>query len=246
MERKLKNMTEICITERAENQNNLFYLTTSLSELLERAECSGITQTEDNRSRLTINCPEQFINIIKAELADKIAEVIVVNYKYKCFLDTIRVTGLEKMEKEILLTSLIAADLTEDKKYTFEKIKELDDIAIDGVYNFRLTQLKKKWKDISSYMPTVFVNNQLKEFLKYLLENKKRKVYIDNGKVYDNHYRKLNRCDLLPDFGARITREIIMSNCGEIEISGRLEQDDEFYLREYFGDKIYFSTGYLS
>jgi hypothetical protein len=89
-------------------------------------------------------------------------------------------------------------------------------------------------------MPPSFINSQLKDFITFLLENKKKRSYIDSGKVYDQHFRRLYRCSLLGGDKAKITREIILSNCGEIEINGSLSPDDEFYLKEYYKDKIYF------
>jgi hypothetical protein len=90
-------------------------------------------------------------------------------------------------------------------------------------------------------MPPHFVNSELKDFISFLLENKKKRSYIDSGKVYDQHFRRLLRCTLLGYENARIIREVLLSNCGEVEISGSLEPDDEFYLKEFYKDKIYFS-----
>ena len=151
---------------------------------------------------------------------------------------------MSTVEKEILLTSLIAADLDDDKRYAFDRIKHFRDIAVDGIYNFRLKPLKKKWEDIVSYIPTCFMNEQLKEFISYLLENKKKRVYVDSGKVYDSHYRRLKRSSLLDGEGVKIIREVLLSNCGEVELNGSLPKEDEYYLKEFYSDKIIFSSGY--
>ena len=102
------------------------------------------------------------------------------------------------------MASLIAADLDEDKRYTFEKIKNFEDIAVDGIFNFRLQPLKKKWKEVAECIPTCFLREQLKEFISYLVENKRKRVYVDQGKVYDSHYRRLKRSSLLDGENARI------------------------------------------
>jgi hypothetical protein len=136
---------------------------------------------------------------------------------------------------------LIAADLEEDKKYSFDKLKCFKEIAIDGIFNFRLKPLKRKWQDVVSYIPTCFLNSQLKDFLSYLLENKTKRVYVDNGRVYDWHFRRLKRSNLLDCDQVKILREVILSNCGEVELSGELPKDDEYYLKEYYADKLFFS-----
>ena len=72
----------------------------------------------------------------------------------------------------------------------------------------------------------------------------KKRVYIDGGKVYDNHYRRLKRSTLLDGEDMKIIREILLSNCGEVELSGKIPEKDEYYLKEYYNDKIFFSCGY--
>lgn len=235
-------MTELAVTENLHNYNNIEYLKNSLNELIEHTGSKLTIKQTDGRIEFFLDCSENFSDIIKAELIDKIAEIIAINYKYEYFKSQVKIGGLSEDEKEILFASLIAADLDADKKYCFEKCKSLNCIAIDGAYNFYLAPLKRKWEDIVSYMPTCFVNSQLKDFISYLLEHKKNRVYIDGQKVFDSHYRRLKRCDLLGGEKIRIIREVLLSNCGEIELSGAIPKEDEYYLKEYYGDKIFFST----
>ncbi len=239
-------MATITVTDKNYNQNNLLYVQTGLSELFKSADCSVKFKEFNERNLLSVSCPDHYADIVKTEIADRVAEIVAVSYKYEFFKNNIRVAGLTKKENEILMASLIAADLTEDKRYTFERFKNLNDLSIDGTFNFRLKPLRKKWEDIVSYMPSAFVNSQLKEFVSYLLENKKKRVYIDDGRVYDSHYRRLKRCSLLGGEELNVFREVLLSNCGEVELSGKIPEDDEFYLKEFFGDKIFFSTGYFN
>ena len=52
---------------------------------------------------------------------------------------------------------------------------------------------------------------------------------------------RLKRCMLLDGDNIKIIREILLSNCGEVELSGDIPKDDEYYLKEFYNDKIYFS-----
>ena len=235
-------MTQITVTENGTNENNLFYVQSALSEIFTHAGCSVTNNADEKRCALTVNCPEEYKDIIRVEISDKVAEVIAIKYKNDFFKKSIVVEGLPEVEKEILMASLIAADLEEDKKYSYERIKTDNIIAIDGIYNFRLKQLKKKWQEITNYIPTCFVNSQLKEFIGFLLENKSKRVYVESGRVYDSHYRRLKRSSLLDGEGALLTREILLSNCGEIRLSGELPKEDEYYLKEFYNEKIIFSS----
>ena len=239
-------MAKIIVTDKDYNENNLLYAQNCLGELVQSVSGSFSIERSGNRSVLTVNCPSEYQEILSAEIADKTAEVVAINYKYEFFKKYVKVAGLNEKEYEILLASLIAADLEEDKRYAFEKMKGSFDIAIDGVYNFRLKALKQKWLDIVSFMPPCFINSQLKDFISYLLENKRRRIYIDGGKVFDCHYRRLLRSSLLDGERLKITREALLSNCGEIELSGDLPEDDEYYLKEFYNDKIYFHNGYFN
>lgn len=246
MEHKLIYMSQITVTEKENSKYNLFYIQSVLSELLNNAGCKINNNQLGSRFVMTLNCPDYYKDIIYAELVDKLAEIIVIKYKYDFFKKSVKVGGLSEIEKEILLASLISADLEEDKKYTIERFKGYSEIAIDGIYNFRLQPLKRKWEEIVSYMPSTFVNSQLKDFIMFLLENKKKKVYIEGGKVYDAHYQRLKRSNLLDGEKAKVVREVLLSNCGEIELIGELSKEDEFYLKEFYADKINFSDKYYS
>ena len=235
-------MSLINITENAKNEQNLYYIQSSMAELFTNARCVAVEIPQEKRIKLVVDCPDYYIDIVRTEIIDKIAEIIVIKYKYDYFKSSIEIGGLSSAEKEILLASLIAADIDDDKKFAIEKLKGIEEIAIDGVYNFRLKPLKKKWEDIVSYMPTCFMNSQLKEFVTYLLENKKKRIYIDCGKVYDQHYRRLKRSSLLSGEKLKIIREVLLSNCGEIEITGAIPKEDEKYIKEFYGDKLYFSN----
>ena len=234
-------MSNISISENDFNRGNLTYLQNSLSELFAHTECKLKEENGGKRTLLKVNCPEYYKDVVRAELSDKIAEILVIKYKYDYFKSVVKVSGLNKDEYEILLSSLIAADLEDDKKYVFDRLKNLNEIAVDGVYNFRLKPLRKKWMEVAGYIPSCFINSQLKEFISFLVENKKKKVYIDGGRVYDGNYRRLKRASLLDGEECVITREVILSNGGYVEISGSIPPKDENYLSEYYGDKIIFS-----
>lgn len=237
-------MTTLNIYDCIQNKDNLFYVQNGMSELLKRADCSVKISEVPSRCVLSISCPENLFDIIFAEAIDRVSEIIAISYKYDYFNKSIKVGGLTPCEREILLVSLISADLDDDKKYAFDRLKESREICIDGVYNFRLLPLKRKWEGIVNYIPTVFINSQLKEFVSYLLENKKKRVFIDNSKVYDCHYRRLIRVNLIKGDDLSLLKEVLLSGCGEVEINGKLPEKDEYYLKEFYGDKIYFSGGY--
>lgn len=234
-------MTKICISDELSGAKGLNYIKNSVSELAVKTGATVKAVSQDKRRALIYDCPEYYADIFLAETADRISEVIAVGYKYDYFKKEIKTAGLNSSEREILLASLIAADLADDKKYVFDRIKGEKQAAIDGIYNFRLKPLKKKWKDVVEYIPQCFVGSQLKDFVVYLIENRKKRAYVDDQKVYDNYYRRLTRCALLGGEEIPVIREVLLSGCGEVEIRGALPEEDEKYLKEFYGDRVYFA-----
>ena len=135
-------MAEITITERENNFENIRYLKSGLDELFERTGCQLNWYSASGRTSFGVDCPECYQDIIRAEMLDRTAEIIAIKYKYDYFKSQIKMGGLSEVEREILYASLIAADLDEDKRYAYEKIKGENNVAVDGFFNFRLAPLK--------------------------------------------------------------------------------------------------------
>ena len=238
-------MAEIIVSDKKIKERNLFYIKNHLKCLSGHLGFSCETIETEDRTELRVSCPDYYADVVAIEISDKLSEIIAINYKYDFFKKRVLIYGLKDVEYEILMASIISADLDDDKKYIFNKIKDEKNIYMDGFYNFRLKNLKLKWEEIVSYIPHYFINSQLKDFISYLIENKKKKVYIDNGKVFDTNYKRLKRSELLDGDCVNIVREVILSNCGEVELSGDIPKEDETYLKEYYGDKIIFSQRYF-
>lgn len=239
-------MAVITVTEKDKNEENIDYIEDSLFELFKGARCETQKKLSGSRTVFEITCPETYEDIVRTEVADRAAEIVSINYKYDFLKSRIYAAGLSSEEKEILLASLIAADLDDDKKFAFDKLKNAKEMAVDGIYNFRMQALKRKWSDVASYIPMSFLSSQLKDFIFYLLESKKKRVYVDGEKVYDCHYKRLKRSELLGGENLKIIKEVLLSNCGEVEIAGEIPKADEEYLKEFFKGRIIFSSGYFS
>ena len=201
-------------------------------------------EEDGGRCVFTADVPDAAAAFFRPSLEDKIADVIAVNYKYEYFKRYIRSEGLNKVEYELLLAALISADLEEDKRYALSKLSA--PYAIDGSFNFTMRPLKTKWSEIIGYVPTYFAREQLRDFIGYIIEEKKgKRVFVVGGGVFDTHYNKLNRSYLAGGGEGSVVKEVILSSSGEVELNCRLSAVDEFYLKEFFGDKIFFKKGYF-
>ena len=200
---------------------------------------------DGGRRYYAFDVADSYAKRLKDTLEDRIADVIAVNYKYDYFKKRIKVAGLKSVEYELLLSALISADIDEDKRYVIARICG-SPYSIDGSFNFTMKPLVDKWNEIVGYIPPYFTAEQLKEFVSFIVSEKKGgRVYVAGGSVYDVDYNLLTRADLAGDGDCRLIREIILSSSAEVELSSPVEGKDEFYLKEFFGDKIFFGKGYF-
>ncbi len=241
-------MSEIKISESSIRYNNVNYLYQTLGDIITQIDAKVDVKNGRNRYELSVDVPEGFKELFVAEAEDKIADVIAINYKYNYFKRNICPSGLSQNERELLYMALISADLDEDKKYIVRKLRAFSEYSIDGIFNFRMKPLKEKWGEIISYIPPTFASTALKDFISYLIKDKRgKKIYFENGKVYDKHYNLLKRIELVgTSEELSAVKEIILSGAGEIELISPLPDKDEYYVKEFFGERVSFASDYYS
>lgn len=242
-------MSFIKVTDSGDSGTNMFYLHNQITPLVNRLNGKTEINCEENRCTYKVWIDKAYTGFIRSEIEDRIADIVAVNYKYQYFKQNVKVSGLDSFKTELLLSSLICADLEEDKRYVSAKMSRFDEYSIDGSFNFRMKPLKKKWEEIVNIIPTYFESEQLKDFIIYIIKEKRgKKVYVENQRVYDKKFNRLQRT-MLTDISlqeGKIIREVILSGSGEVELCDKPPELDEFYLKEYFGDKIVFGKGFFS
>ena len=240
-------MMRIKITESSLKYNNLIYIKSAFGGLLERMNGKESLNNFKNRCEYNLNVPDEYAEILDMELRDKMADIIAVNYKHIFFKKHVKISGLSKIDKELLLTALIAADIDEDKKYIIKKLSNYEEYTLDGLFNFRMKPLKEKWHEITTYIPPAFTKTQLKDFIGYLIKDKGGKiVYVEGDKVYDKRFNLLQRHKLLSEDSLKFSllKEILLSSAGEVELCSRTSEKEEKYLKEFYGNRLRFNQSY--
>ena len=232
-------------SEAAARRGNMEYLYKTLEKPLKVAGGRAEIFSDKDRCSFNATVPDEAERFFRPSLEDKIADLVAINYKYEYFKRYVRPCGLEPVEYELLLSALIAADLEEDKRYAVSRLSP--PYAVDGSFIFTMKPLKRKWAEIAGYIPEYFSGGQLKDFIGYIVnERREKKIYVFSGSVYDSHYNKLDRSSLLGGGDCALTKEIILSLSGEVVLESKPSEKDEYYLKEFFGDKIFFGKGYFS
>lgn len=235
-------MNLLQVSDEKRNYKSIEYLQ---QKMLNSVRCKYILKNESDRCIIYISCDDEQVLLFKKELSDYIAEVICIAYKYKLFNDSVSAQGLSLQERELLLSAIIAADFEDDKRFVKSRIHFDTKIAIDGLFNFRLQSILKKWEEISNFIPRHFTREELKEFIGYLIKEKRgRKVYIKDDSVYDGQYRKMERSNLIPKgYENKLLKEVLLSGAGEVFINGPINKSEYGRLSDFFGDKIFISRG---
>lgn len=200
------------------------------------ADC-GLADDGD-RTTLTFRSERKYCPYIRNYTEENIADVIAVGYKYQFFRKRLFLPLLNAEERDILLTALVAADFPEDREYIKKQIKGFGEYCIDGVFNFRLQELKVRWKGIAEYIPSEFASASLESFLDFLIGESSGKVFLKDGKLYDESYRVLNRSALI----GRVTptREILLSGADNIYCFGTPDPKTKEFLKKYYKEKVVF------
>ena len=236
-------MKEIKITDGERKEGSFFYLTKSIAPLVN--DFGGkIIESHEKRSEARVFSPLCHYDLFRREIEDKIGDIITIKYKYDYFKRNLHVVGLSDIEKEILYFVLISADLEDDKRYVLRRLKAFKEFSIDGIFNFRLIPLKRKWEEVVSCIPSFFTKKNLYDFANYVVSEKRNKrVIVDDGKVYDGNYNLLNKRFLIGEReGCEVVKEVLLSSCNSVDVKGELDTLDEKYLKIFFGRGISFST----
>lgn len=239
------SMIKIEISDLDREEDGVNYVTQTLGALA--FDLGGEMQTFKDTSRVgaIVTCPEKYSDLLRSEIENKVADVLAIRHKYSFLKRRFHPAGLSDYQAEILYTAIISADIEDDKRYILRRVRGLENYFIDGVYNFKLKALKNKWKEILAYIPLFFTQNQLFEFVAYLVGEKKgKRVIVKDGNVFDLNYNLLKKSALLGR-GEDVVKEVLLSASGNVQVFSGLTAEQEKYLKGFFGGRIAFLKGSL-
>lgn len=233
-------MRKILISDAGECSERILYILRELSEKLLLCNASSSLKFSGDRTVLIVEAEENFEPYLRDMVIEKVAEAICISFKYEFIGKEIKVALLSEEEREILLTELIAADLCEEVAYVSDLLDRDEIFQLDGFYTFRLGAMKEKWKKICDAVPPTFQVDQLEDFVTYLMEENTGFLYLKEGKVYSDTYRKLDRAGLIANDKWKLMREIILSGAKEVLCFDEVKGSDYAFLQKYYGDRAFF------
>lgn len=200
------------------------------------AECDFSKQGEF--SQVTFRAGEQFCPYVQAFSKRLVAEVISIGYKFAYFEKTLRLPLLSTAEKRLLCTALVAADVKEELAFIQERIQDSPTCSIDGVFRFRVKELKNRWEEVAKYIQSDFGVESLNGFLRYVIEDGVGKAFIKDNKAYNGEYKILNKSGLTGK--SSLVGEILLSGAAKVYTFGKTDDETEKFLQKYYGEKRIF------
>jgi hypothetical protein len=145
---------------------------------------------------------------------------------------------LDPIKRRILLTALVAADYPEDRVLIARRIRGYTSYCLDGLYHFRLQELQRRWAEVLEYVPIDMGEEGMDGFLEFVAEDGQGKIFLKNGKAYDEEYRPLNK-SLLTGVASQIG-EVLLSGAERVYCFGETEEETSAFLKKYYREKVIF------
>ncbi|MBQ8309292.1 MAG: hypothetical protein IJX96_05610 [Clostridia bacterium] len=231
-------MEEITITQNGFDERYTSYLYGKVRERFSFLPAVIDMQKDGEFTEIAVKTERAYCPYVRRFLEENAADVIAVGYKYAFLEKRLCLPLLSQKEKRLLITALVAADFKEDRSYVARRLYGFDNYSLDGVFHFRLQELKRRWEGVAEYVPTDMGASSLEGFLEFLTEDGENKLFVKDGRVYDEEYRPLSRSMLT---GAEtVIGEILLGGAGRVYCFGEADKETTTFLKKYYGGKATF------
>ena len=88
------------------------------------------------------------------------------------------------------------------------------------------------------YVPIDMGEEGMDGFLEFVAEDGQGKIFLKNGKAYDEEYRPLNK-SLLTGVASQIG-EVLLSGAERVYCFGETEEETSAFLKKYYREKVIF------
>ena len=195
-------------------------------------------EKEADGQKIAFKTEREYCTYVRKFTEEYISDVIAIGYKYAYFEKSLPMPILTPLQKRTLFTALVAADYKDDRGYVLRRIRGFENYCIDGMFHFRLQELKRRWEEIIDCIPVNMGEVGIDSFIGFLIEDGEGKVFLKNGKVYDEDYRPLSRSMLTGEFWTM--GEVLLSGAEQVYCFGEVEEATKVFLKKILRRKSIF------
>lgn len=233
---------KLFVSEAGGDCSHIAYLYHSLLASFQKETFSSKLTLLRERLRLEICFPESLEERVRKTLALSAAEIFGIGYKYDFLKKNLRRGRLTRGERELLLTALVAADFPDEKGYLLKRVSFEKELCLDGIYRFRLQELKEKWAEILSLLPNDYLEEEFERFICFLLEGDESKIYVKGDEVYNENYLKQRRSGLISSYPElSFFREVMLSGAGKVCFLTPPKKEACAFLKKYYAGRFFYA-----
>lgn len=212
-------MYEASININSNNKHYLDYIASQLKGTLSASNGVAVVLNNEDISYLSIACQDNYKDKIDSVIKDCVADILSIGYKQQYLREFLHLSR-DSLIANTLINTMSIFDSNVDRKQIINSITSLNKLSIDGIYNFKIKAIKKRWQEIISLTgnnPLLFSDdNVMIEFLSYLLEAipniaETLRLYLSKTK-FEMSDNKGKRFAKIPIFNCNSLEEEILFN----------------------------------
>lgn len=221
-------MYQITVSVDSANADWLYSVDDIIGNRLKNCIAVSALNMSGRRLYCSFGCEAHMRSQMIAAVKDYIIEIFGVACKFD-YIKRNLTLDLPKLNYEVLLHTLVAFDRENEHKMLNKIIHVEDGMTLDGVYNFKLGELKERWKEIcdltrsnGAYLYDDETYNELLRFLISAINPKINKLTIceKDGKYRLTGSLKNRSLDIFVGSGAELMYYVIDLAPLELVIDG--------------------------
>ena len=158
-----------------DKKNAAWFLSVEKVITIKMKAFDGVVAAKCNKARMEISVACESMHRAAAEeiIKNTLREMYLTVCKYEFLANTFKLPFLSEESYKILLHTLVVFDREAENEIIERNLVLNDYLALDGFFNFRLTELKTRWEEIAQLASnnSVYLNHEetLNELLKFLM-----------------------------------------------------------------------------
>lgn len=167
-------MYEQTVNIERNNAHLLNYVKGQLEPTISKIDGISTELDDEYRSYFTVACSDTYRFQVNRAVMSAVCDALSLGYK-NVYVRRLLSVGYDNFYQNVLVNTICKFDSEYDKQYIARIMSESSTLCLDGYYNFRMAQIKRKWQEISRLVcdnSFLLTDNELIiELLQYLLES---------------------------------------------------------------------------
>lgn len=167
-------MYEQTVNIEKNNAHLLDYIKSQIEPTLNQIDGISTELDDEYRSYYTLACSDTYRFQVNRALNSAVCEALSLGYK-NIYVRHLLNVGYDNFYQNVLVNTICKFDSEYDKQFISRIIGDSSTVCLDGYYNFKMSQVKRKWQEISKLVCDnnflLYDNELIIELLQYLLES---------------------------------------------------------------------------